>query len=82
MFELDKLPADYDGEECRYNEETHHKSKPLACPFCGHIPDYYVIGARLCFNDKGIRMVKCKNSACVLWDIPLRYEEWQKRVSL
>ena len=51
----------------------------LPCPFCGEIPEKYNILSRPLFNEKGFDMVRCKNTKCAIWNIPVDFYGWQKR---
>jgi len=51
----------------------------LPCPFCGSIPEQYVIGARPLFDEKGYQMVTCKNTHCGMYGCSMTLDKWQNR---
>jgi len=51
----------------------------LPCPFCGKIPEEYIIGDRPSFGVKGMKMVKCNTSGCCLSGEAHYFVKWNKR---
>ena len=56
-------------------------SEVRECPFCGKIPEQYIIGQRLSHGEQGTRMVKCMSFGCAIWDKPIYEKQWNKQLT-